>query len=201
MATKRTPANKGRRYPAEILTEAEVKALIGACSPRAPTGVRNRALIVTMWRAGLRVAEALALKPKDIDPAKPSIHILHGKGDASRIVGIDESALAFIQRWVDLRAARGINGRATLFCTLKGDALPTSYVRALLPRLAGKVGIDKRVHAHAFRHTMAAQLAAEGIPLNIIQAQLGHRNAATTSRYLNHIAPQQVIDAMRTRSW
>ncbi len=59
----RRPANKGRRYPAEVLTEAEVAALLGACSQKAPTGIRNRAMITFMYRAGLRVSEALYLHP------------------------------------------------------------------------------------------------------------------------------------------
>ena len=57
------PANRGRRYPAEFLTADEVRALLRACSSRAPTGIRNRALIACLYRGGLRLAEALALSP------------------------------------------------------------------------------------------------------------------------------------------
>ncbi|MCH8831577.1 MAG: tyrosine-type recombinase/integrase, partial [Chloroflexi bacterium] len=69
----RTAPNKDRTYPPEVLTEDEVKSLIRACSNRAPTGIRNRALIIVMYRAGLRLSEALALKPKDIDPQAGTI--------------------------------------------------------------------------------------------------------------------------------
>ncbi len=72
-----------------------------------------------------------------------------------------------------------------------------AYVRALLPRLARKAG----VHAHGLRHSHAAELAAEGFPVNLVQAQLGHASLATTDRYLRHIAPQQLIDAVRRRAW
>jgi integrase len=71
----------------------------------------------------------------------------------------------------------------------------------LLPRLARGAGIPKRVHPHGLRHTHAAQLAREGVPLNVIQAQLGHSNIATTSHYLQHVAPQQLIRVMRGRAW
>ena len=74
-------------------------------------------------------------------------------------------------------------------------------MRHLLPRLAAKAGIEKRVHPHALRHTHAAELAREGVPLNLIQAQLGHSNVATTSRYLAHIAPVEVSETMRQRTW
>ncbi len=81
----REPANKGRSYPVEVLTDDEVKALIRACSSRAPTGIRNRALIVVLYRGGLRLGEALALQAKDVDPDAGTLTVLHGKGiDAER---------------------------------------------------------------------------------------------------------------------
>ena len=69
------------------------------------------------------------------------------------------------------------------------------------PRRAAKAGIQKPVHAHGLRHTHAAELAHEGVPMNVIQAQLGHSNIATTSRYLQHIAPAEVIRVMQGREW
>ena len=69
------------------------------------------------------------------------------------------------------------------------------------PRLARKAGLEKRVHAHGFRHSHAAQLRAEGVDIGIISKQLGHQSIATTARYLDHIAPLAVIDTMRKRVW
>ena len=194
-------SGRGRRFPVEILTPAEVQALLGACSGRAPTGIRNRALIAVLYRAGLRVSEALALYPKDADAKTGTLVVLHGKGDRRRTVGMDPGAFAILARWLDRRQALGLGGRSPLFCTLKGRPLHSAYARALFPRLAKRAGIAKRVHPHGLRHTHAAELAREGVPLNIIQAQLGHANAATTSRYLDHIAPQQVIETMGRRTW
>jgi site-specific recombinase XerD len=196
-----TRSNRGQRFPAEVLTADEVKALLGVCSSRAPTGVRNRALIATMYRGGLRISEALALRPKDLDREAGTVRVLHGKGGKSRTVGFDPTAFAVIERWLDRRAELKINGRHRLFCTLEGKPLDSSYVRHLLPRLASKADIEKRVHPHALRHTHAAELAREGVPLNLIQAQLGHSNVATTSRYLAHIAPMELISTMQRREW
>ena len=70
-----------RRFPAEPLTLADVEALRAACSRRAPTGIRNRALLAVLFRSGLRVSEALALYPKDLDPVGGSLRVLHGKGN------------------------------------------------------------------------------------------------------------------------
>ncbi len=202
--TKRSPraaTNAGKKFPAEILTEAEVAALLKACSPKAPTGIRNRALISVMYRAGLRVSEALALFPKDVDANAGTLTVLHGKGDKRRIVGLDPGAFAVLARWMDRRAALGLNGRYTVFCTLQGASLKPAYARALLPRLAGKAGVEKRVHPHGLRHTHAAELAREGTPLNLVQAQLGHSSLATTDRYLRHIAPEELVKAMKARIW
>ena len=79
--------------------------------------------------------------------------------------------------------------------------LNSSYVRALLPRLAAKAGIEKRVHAHGLRHSHAADLVREGVPVNLIQRQLGHASLAVTSAYLDHIAPEHVVAVIRDRVW
>jgi len=201
MTNRRKPWNKGRKLPAEPLTQDEVKALLKACSNRAPTGIRNRALIVLLYRGGLRVKEALSLMPKDCDTQRGTVRILHGKGDKSRLIGLDPEAAAVLQHWLDRRTALGITGRRALFCSLRGKPLLSVYVRNLMKRLAGKVGIEKRVHPHGLRHTHAYELANEGTPLHVIQQQLGHSSLATTDRYIRHLNPQQVVEAMRRRTW
>jgi site-specific recombinase XerD len=197
----RQAPNKGRTYPPEILDPDEVKGLLGACSNRAPTGVRNRALITVMYRGGLRLGEALALRPSDVDAARGTVTVLHGKGDRRRTVGLDPAAMSIVLRWVEKRKSLGLGRRARLFCTLQGQPLKPSYVRTLLPRLATKAGIDKRVHPHGLRHTHAAELMWEGIPVPIIQRQLGHASLATTDKYLRSIAPADVVEAMQNRVW
>jgi site-specific recombinase XerD len=88
-----------------------------------------------------------------------------------------------------------------LFCTLRGTAMSSSQVRTALPRLARRAGITKRVHPHGLRHTHAYELMMEGVPLAIIQRQLGHVSLATTNTYLAHIAPKEVIEAIGKREW
>jgi len=192
---------RGKKLPPEPLTTDEVKSLLVACSNRAPTGVRNQALIVTLYRGQLRIGEALGLRPKDLDDGAGSIRILHGKGDRSRTIGLDPVAWSVVQRWLDVRRSLGIDGRRTVFCTLKGKSLAASYVRSLLPRLARKAGIEKRVHPHGLRHTGAFELANEGHPLHVIQQQLGHSSLATTDRYIRHLNPREVVETMRSREW
>ena len=194
-------SNKDKRFPAQPLPAEDVIALLRTCSKRSSTGIRNAALIATLYRTGLRVSEALSLRPKDLDANAGAIRVLNGKGGTVRTVAMDPEAWALLQRWLDRRAALGINGHSTVFCTLRADQLKTSYVRALLPRLARKAGVERRVHAHALRHTFAAELAAERTPMNIVQNVLGHANLATTDAYLRHINPVVAIETLRARSW
>jgi integrase len=197
----RVPANKGRRYPPEVLAPAEVQALLDSCSLHPHTELRNRAFLTTLYRTGLRCSEALALEPKDVDFFNTSIRVLHGKGDRSRTVGIDPGALDIINEWIIERERRGFTRIQPLFCTRTGNPVPSSYVRQFIRQLGIEAGIAKRVHAHGFRHTHAYELMMEGIPVSIIQRQLGHSSLATTDTYLSHIAPQQVIDAIAGREW
>jgi len=200
-ATKPRSSSTSRRRPPAVLSEAEAIALLKACSARAPTGVRNRALIAVLWRCGLRISEALSLELRDVDVQAGTVRVRHGKGDRSRTVGLDEQTTALLARWIDRRKKLSPGARAPIFCTLQGGRIDSSYVRRLLPRLARKAGIDRRVHAHGLRHTHAAELAREGTPNNIIRDDLGHTSLAVTDRYLRNVAPQAVIDTIRARRW
>src|ERR1700730_5218996 len=189
-----------QKRPAEVLPDEQIKALIGACSTRAPTGIRNRALIAVLWRCGLRISEALALMLSDIDLDNEVLSVRHGKGDRPRKLGIDTTTAALLARWIDRRKALGHNGRnRPVFCTLDGHAIDQSYVRHLLRRLALKAGLERRVHPHGLRHSYAAGLAREGTPMNVIRDALGHTSLATTDRYLREVAPMHVIETMRQR--
>ena len=204
------PPNKGKRYPVEVLTREEVSRLIAGCSRRAPSGVRNRAMLVVMWRSGLRVAEVLALEPRDVDLDERVINVRHGKGDRSRVVSIDPEACAVVQAWLEERRHLGIPRRlrgepTRLFCTIshpmRGGPIRDAYVREMMHELGERAGIAKRVHPHGLRHTMAYELCREGVPLPLIQAQLGHSSLATTARYVSHFAPTELIRVMGQRSW
>ena len=197
----RVPANKGQTFPAEVLTPDEVRRLLAQCSATSSTGTRYRALITVMYRSGLRCSEALALRPKDVDLRAGSVTVLHGKGDRRRTVGIDPGAGRVVAAWIRYRRRLDLPHDAPLFCTLRGNPIPPSQIRTLLPRLARKAGVDKRVHPHGLRHTHAFELMMEGVPMPIIQSQLGHASLATTDTYLAHIAPKQVIDTIRKRVW
>jgi integrase/recombinase XerD len=189
--------NAGKKYPAEPLSPAEVAAIIGECSRRAPTGIRNRALLTVLYRSGLRVSEVLALRPSDVDLARHSIRLLDTKSGYAQTRGFHPSADDALSRWLDTRKALGIgnNGRR-LFCTLDGGPLSADYVRGLLRRLSAKAGISKRVHPHGLRHTFAVELEQAGTPVTVISKLLGHSSVAVTARYLDHLTNAGAVAAL-----
>jgi integrase/recombinase XerD len=166
------------------LTSREIGCLIQACSNRAPSGIRNRALIMLAWRSGLRTGELLALEPQDIDLDIPRLVVQDGEGGRSRIVMFDRETAALVERWLAARTKLGIEPFAPLFCTLNGGAIQQSYVRHLLPRLARRAGIRKRCHAGALRHAFALRLAGEGLGAPDIVDRLGYSSGAAGHRYL-----------------
>jgi len=187
------------KYPAESYTKDECLALLDACGDTW-VGKRNRALIVVLWRSGLRLAEALALRHTDIDWTNQTIRVLHGKGDRARTVGIDHEGLATIKNYLNSTDLQ-FGPESPLFCTRRGDRIQQSYIRAFLARLAKQAGVRKRVHAHGFRHTFAVELARERVPTSHIQRLLGHASLATTSVYLQSLSPEEALDAVRGREW
>jgi site-specific recombinase XerD len=205
------PSNKGKKLPAEPLTRAEVDALLAACSATSATGLRNRALIVLLWRSQLRCDEALSLRPCDLDAHSGAVRVLHGKGDQARTVGLDPQAWAVVACWLAARAkltpgpGYPINDQSPLLCTIQGKTRggkwADSDVRRVMSDLGTKAGIGKRVHPHGLRHTGAVEMAEEGVDIRVISRQLGHGNVSTTHRYLDHLAPQAVLDAARARRW
>ena len=192
--------NRGRTYPAEPLSQVEVQQLMDGMN-RGATGVRNRALVAVLYRSGLRVSEALALRVKDIDRDARSIRVLRGKGGKARVVGIDDGGLRYLERWLEARGKLELPASAPVFCKLDGGEWDPSAVRRMLSRAGEAAGLGKRVHPHGLRHSMAAELAREGVPATLIQRQLGHGSLGTTNTYLQSIAPAEVIEAMGNREW
>lgn len=201
--TGKEPGNKGKTYPAEILTPDEVYKLIDACG-KSSMGLRNQALIIVMWRAGLRIAEALALQPKDIDWVTGRITILRGKGGKRRMSVIDPAGLEYLARWRERRQKLGY-GPGPLFCVIQGptagEAIGSPYVRMRLKTMAAEVGIDKAVRPHVLRHSYAVFLTEHGTPVQYLQRVLGHSSLAVTQIYIDHLSPGKVLDSVAQIEW
>jgi integrase/recombinase XerD len=186
--------NRGRKFPAEPLTPGEVQALLGACSHRSASGIRNRALITLLYRSGLRITELLALRPSDVNLDKHSIRLAHTKSGEAQTRGFHPSADDALMRWYDCR--QGVGRDSRLFCTLVGGRLSADYVRGMLHRLARQAGIDKRVAPHQLRHTFAMELEQAGTPVTVTSKLLGHKSIAVTAAYLDHLTNAAAVTAL-----
>jgi site-specific recombinase XerD len=195
----RAPRNKGMRYPADPPTVEEIVAVMRLTGERRH-GWRLRALIVVLWRGGLRIHEALALTEHDLDPRRGSLLVRNGKGGKRRELGMDQWGWEQLRPWL---AARRELPAGPLFCIIdgptRGRPWASAGVRRELRRLATQAGVRRRFAPHQLRHAHALELARESVPLNIIQRQLGHTNLGTTSIYLQGIDPEEIITAVRTR--
>jgi integrase len=193
------PRNKGLRYPADPPTVEEIIAVMRAAGDDADA-VRLRGLIVVLWRAGLRISEALALTESDLDPRRGAILIRHGKGGKRREVGMDRWAWEQLDPWLNLRAALPVGA---LFCVLRGPTRGRPWapagVRSRLHVAAGRAGIRRRFAPHQLRHAHAVEMSREGVPLLVIQRQLGHADLAITSVYLRGIDNTEIIHTVHER--
>lgn len=196
---RRRPANKGRRYPAD---PPRVEETIGVMREAGdgPYGRRMRALIAVLWRAGLRISEALALAESDLEPGRGSVLVRHGKGGRRREVGMDDWGWEHLRPWIESRVALPVG---PLFCVISGEtrgqAWSAAQVRSRLRQLAVSAGVRRRFAPHQLRHAHAVEMAREGVPLNVIQRQLGHPNVGITSIYLQGIDSGEIIETVRAR--
>jgi site-specific recombinase XerD len=195
----RPPRNKGLRYPADPPTVEEIIAVMHAAGDDAEA-VRLRGLIVVLWRAGLRVSEALALTESDLDPDRGAILVRHGKGDKRREVGMDRWGWRQLDPWLELRAALPVGA---LFCVLRGPTCGRPWapagVRSQLHLVADRAGVRRRFAPHQLRHAHAVEMSREGVPLLVIQRQLGHADLAITSVYLRGIDNTEIVHAVHER--
>jgi integrase len=196
----RPPRNKGRRFPADPPTVEEIIAVMRAAGP-GDHGDRVRALVVILWRAGLRINEALSLAETDLEPRRGSVLVRYGKGGKRREVGMDDWAWEHLEPWQHVRANLPVG---PLFCVLEGPTRGRAWsqtgARAELRRPAVVAGVRRRFAPHQLRHAHAVEMAREGIPLPVIQRQLGHAHLGVTSTYLQGIDTAEIIDTVHART-
>ena len=195
----RPPRNKGMLYPADPPTVEEIVAVMRRAADD-PHGRRLRAIVVVLWRGGLRVQEALALTEHDLDPRRGSVLVRCGKGGRRREIGMDAWGWEHLRPWLTDRVELPVG---PLFCVIdgptRGRPWASAAVRVEFRRLATQAGVRRRFAPHQLRHAHAVELAREGVPLNIIQRQLGHANLGTTSIYLQGIDTEEIIATVHGR--
>jgi integrase len=169
----RPPRNKGLRYPPDPPTVEEIVAVMRQAGDGVH-GARMRALVVLLWRAGLRINEALALTEHDLEPGTGSVLVRHGKGGRRREVGMDPWGWEHLRPWLELRMALPVG---PLLCVVEGRTRGRPWAsdaaRAQLRRVASKAGVRRRFAPHQLRHAHAIELAHEGVPLQRHPAPTG----------------------------
>jgi site-specific recombinase XerD len=200
------PPNYGRTFPPTLLQPEEVVRLMHTCDPD-KRGLRLRAVIAVLYRAGPLISEALALRLGDVDLEQRTLRFASHR-QADRTVGMDGTAFAVMEEWLTFRES--LPGDL-VFCTINrpepGGPVHSAYFRTAFGDLAKAAGLaGTRVHPQAFRHSLAAELIIEGWPLSFIQAQLGIKTLYAMDRFLKNLdigppQPEDVRRVIRTRAW
>ncbi len=183
---------KPQRLP-KLLSEAQVEALLAAPDVTTPLGVRNRAMLETLYATGLRVSELTGLKIAQVGLSAGVVRAL-GKGSKERLVPLGEEAVAWLQQYLDtVRPALAGDGKSDhLFLTARHGPMTRQAFWALLKRLA--VGADIPAAAlspHVLRHAFATHLLNHGADLRVVQLLLGHADITTTTIY-THVARERL---------
>ena len=185
-----------RKLP-EVLSHVEIEKMLNAIDLHTPSGLRNKAIIETMYSCGLRVSEVINLEIANVYFDEDMIKVL-GKGNKERFVPIGKSALRQIELYVnEIRNHQSITlkGEKVLFLNNRGNGLSRVMVFYIIKDLAKLVGIEKSVSPHTFRHSFATELVNAGANLRAVQQMLGHESITTTEIY-THLDKQYLRDTI-----
>lgn len=178
-----------KRLPKHVLSAEEMERVLALADPKTPLGIRDRALLETLYSCGLRRMELVALKLFDVDHDRGTVMVREAKGRKQRVVPIGDRALRWVEKYV--REVRpGIVAppdQGHLFLTHRGDpfekASLTEHVRTYIDRAE----LGKKGAVHLIRHTCATLLLEGGADVRYVQAFLGHAKLETTGLY-THVA-------------
>lgn len=146
--------------------------------------LRDKALIMAMYSAGLRISEVASLSLSDLDADLGGARVI-GKGDKERRIFFSDEGREALASYLPARSARILAERPTsrLFVNRKGGPLSVPGIRWIIARYAERSGLNKNVHPHALRHSFATHLVNAGCDVRVVQELLGHASLSTTQRY------------------
>ncbi len=186
----------GRKLP-DTLSESEIDTLIGTIDLSKPEGERNRAMLETLYGCGLRVSELIGLKISDLFFEEGFIKVT-GKGDKQRFVPIGTINIKYIDIYRnEIRIHQKIQKghEDILFLNRRGKQLTRAMIFTIIKQLAEKIGLQKSISPHTFRHSFATHLLQNGADLRAIQQMLGHESITTTEVYM-HVDRSHLSDVM-----
>jgi integrase/recombinase XerD len=179
VARPRVPKNLPRPLPV-----SDVEAILAAPPEGEVSGIRDRAILETLYGAGLRISELVGLDVDDVDLDEGSVRVL-GKGSKERVVPLGRMAAQAVASYLSRARpalARDASG-AALFLNARGGRLTRQGVTGILKKAAARAGVRKRVTPHTLRHSFATHLLEGGADVRVVQELLGHATLATTQIY------------------
>jgi integrase/recombinase XerD len=188
---KLDPPKRVPRFP-KTLSEADVEALLGAPDVATSLGLRDRAMLETLYATGLRVSELVSLKTFATNLDAGVVRVT-GKGSKERLVPLGEEAVDWVQRYIGDARARLLGPRTcdTLFVTNRGAGMTREGFWHLIRRYGARAIPDKQISPHVLRHAFATHLINHGADLRVVQMLLGHADISTTQIY-THVARERL---------
>ena len=174
------------------LSEAQVESLLAAPDTQTDLGLRDKAMLETLYASGLRVSELVGLKVQQVSLDMGVVRVL-GKGAKERLTPLGEEALDWIRRYQGEARLAILDGRRSdaLFVTVRGAAMTRQAFWGLVKRYAARAAIPTSISPHTLRHAFATHLINHGADLRVVQMLLGHADISTTQIY-THVARERL---------
>lgn len=193
----------GRKLP-DTLDYHEIEQLLAAIDLSTPEGMRNRAIIETLYGSGLRVSELVSLKRENVYLDVDFLRVI-GKGDKERLVPLGSDSKKYLKMYIEeVRVHIPVKAghESFVFLNRRGSALSRVFVFMMIKDLAARIGLQKQISPHTFRHSFATHLIEGGADLRAVQEMLGHESITTTEIYthLDRDYLRQVIHQFHPRS-
>jgi integrase/recombinase XerD len=186
------------RLPKAVLTAAEADRVIEQSNVHDPLGLRDRAILETLYSTGMRRIEMVNLKLWDLDLERGTVTIRQGKGKKDRIIPIGDRAAAWVRKYLDESRPKLVSepDDQVVFLSNAGEPFSLDYLTEMVRDYVENSGVGKQGACHLFRHTMATLMLEGGADIRFIQAMLGHADLRTTQIYL-HVAIRQLQEIHR----
>jgi integrase/recombinase XerD len=182
---KLDPPKRAPRFP-KTLSEAEVEALLAAPDTATPRGLRDRAMLETLYATGVRVSELVGLKTFEVNLDANVLRVT-GKGNKERLVPLGEEAA----HWLSTYMAQRKSTAKAVFVTARGGGMTRQAFWQLIRRYGARAVPGKKLSPHVLRHAFATHLINHGADLRVVQLLLGHADISTTQIY-THVARERL---------
>lgn len=185
-------AKQAARFP-NSLSEAQVELLLAAPDLNTPGGLRDRAMLETLYATGLRVTELISLKSFNLALNEGFVRVIEGKGGKDRIVPLGEEAVYWLSRYISEARPELLKGRLddAVFITRLGKGMSRQAFWQLIKKYAQQQDIQVPLSPHVLRHAFATHLLNHGADLRVVQMLLGHADISTTQIY-THVARERL---------